>query len=586
MKNNKTILLLQILSIFPLIIFTLIYVNSSVYSLFFVLLLIVSLTYNTYRYTKKLQLISYPLLPILVGSFLLYAYNNLGSKGTPQSYEVLHHKIHPIATFTFQNEQNIDQLCYNIGINKKVDFYLESLENNRWKKIYQYENKFPYSFRWECSDIKTSTSKIRLVTTKNQMMLNELHFLSKENSLSYTTDKKKLNDEQHIAIDTSYYSGMFFDEIYHSRTAYEIMRGIKVYENTHPYLGKLLIIPGIKLFEMTPFGWRFTNVLFASFLILVVYYFSLQIFRKKLFAFTASFLVTYSFMHLTQSRIGLIDTFGVLFVFISYFYLYKFIQEQRLRLLFLSGVFFGLASAVKWTAVFAALGFVLTALYLLIVRYPLKKQFKGYKLILYGLLSYGLLAIFVYALTFYDIYIQTGSLEKILDYQLNMFNYHSAVTSIHPYGSPWWSWPLNYKPMCYYREEVGVLYSSINAFGNPAIFWTGTISILYLFYKQIKSSTLESSFILLAFMGLFLPYMFIGRQMFIYHFYYAVPFMILAIVYLARDIIEKYPQNQKYLLFYLALTSILFLAYYPALTGYEVYKEYINMLRWLPKWWL
>ena len=53
----------------------------------------------------------------------------------------------------------------------------------------------------------------------------------------------------------------YFDEIYHARTAYEHIHGIRPYENTHPPLGKILIGIRIRLFGMTPFGWRFIGTL-------------------------------------------------------------------------------------------------------------------------------------------------------------------------------------------------------------------------------------------------------------------------------------------------------------------------------------
>jgi dolichyl-phosphate-mannose--protein O-mannosyl transferase len=527
------------------------------------------------------------LLTLLIGSFLIYAFSGLGSRSAPQNYEVMHYKAYPVATFDFAKPTQIDRLCYYIGIDKKVNFTFEYLEKDNWKVYDIYDKDFPFSFRWQCINKDITTSKMRLRMTKNQMMLNEVRFMYKNRPLHYETNKEKLNDEEDVKVNTTYYGGMFFDEIYHSRTAYEITRNIKVYENTHPYLGKLLIIPGIKLFGMTPFGWRFTNVLFGALLIFMAYYFALELFRKKLFAFSSALLMSYSFMHLTQSRVGLIDTFGVLFVFISYYFLYRFIVKQKLSLLLYSGLFFGLASAVKWSAVFAALGFVFIALYLLITRYPLKKRFSGYRLIVYGLLSYVVIAVSVYIVSFFDIYMQNGSFEQIIEYQINMFNYHSSLNSEHAYSSPWWSWPIDYRPMCYYRKIHDKIFSSITVFGNPAIFWVGIISILYMFYLSFKRKTLESSFIVLAFLGLYIPYIFIGRQMFIYHFYYAVPFMMLAIVYMLKDIIKHYPQYNKFYFLYLSVVVILFLSFYPVLSAYEVPKVYVDyVLKWFSGWWL
>lgn len=585
MKSNKLLLSMQAISILPLILFLLLYAHNYVVYLLLSLVLLCLLGFNIYQYRKNLPILRYSTLMVLIGSFLIYAFYGLGSRDAPQSFETL--KRGNIATFNFEKSIHVDKMCYYIGIDKNVNFILNGIDQKQWKKIYTYKENFPLSFRWKCSDQNLTVSKLRLYVTKNEMMLGEIYFMDKNRKIPFNTNKPLLNDEQNLTIDTSYYGGMFFDEIYHSRTAYEILHNMNVYENTHPYLGKLLIIPGIKFLGMTPFGWRFTNVIFAALFIYMMYYFSLLLFRKRLFAFSAAFLLTYSFMHLTQSRIGLIDTFGVFFVFVSYYFLYRFIKQQKFSLLLWSGIFFGLASAVKWSAVFASLGFVMIALYLIITRYPLEKRFSGYKLLLYGILSYGVVAVVVYIFSFFDIYLQTGSFQKIIDYQFSMYDYHTKLVGTHPYSSQWWSWPIDFRPMCYTREIDGTLFRSVTVFGNPAIFWVGTMAIFYMIYVTIKRRTLESSFILLAFFGLYLPYIFVGRLMFIYHFYYAVPFMMLAIIYMLKDIMRHFPEYRKFYFIYLGVVAVIFLAFYPVLSGYEVPKVYVDYgLVWFPGWWL
>jgi len=585
MKTKKLLLTMQLLSTTPPILFILIYAHSNYIYMAIAAVLTILIGTNLYRYLKNMTLIRYSLLFMLLTAFFLYAFYGLGSKEAPQTFETL--KRGNIATFDFHTPVHIDKMCYYIGIDKSVNFNFYGQQERKWKKFYSYKKNFPFSFRWKCQEKQITLSKARLFVTKNEMMLGEVRFISNGKSIPFTSNKPLLADEQETSIDTTYFGGMFFDEIYHSRTAYEILHSINVYETTHPYLGKLLIIPGIEFFGMTPFGWRFTNVVFAALFIWMMYYFALQLFRKRLFAFSAAFLLTYSFMHLTQSRIGLIDTFGVFFVFVSYYFLYRFIRQQKLSLLLWSGFFFGLASAVKWAAVFAALGFMFIAVYLLITRYPLAKRFSGYKLILYGVLAYGLLAGIVYFISFFDIYLQTGSLQKIIDYQFSMYDYHTRLVSTHPYSSQWWSWPIDFRPMCYTREIHGTLFQSVTAFGNPAIFWMGTASLFYMMYVVIKRNTLEASFILFSFLGLYLPYIFVGRLMFIYHFYYAVPFMMLALVYMLKDGMAYFPKYRQYYFVYLAIVSLLFLAYYPVLSGYEVPKVYVDYgLRWFQGWWL
>lgn len=575
---------MQILVILPVVCFLFLFAQGIAYKGAAFLLLLL-LFVNGYRYIRDLRMFQYPVLALLVGSFLLYAFYGLGAIRTPQTFQTIK-ESNSVALFDFSKQVKIDKICYYVGIDKNVNFVLEAMQKNRWKQFYTYEKSFPFSFRWKCINRPIETSKILLRVTKNEMMLNEIRFIYQDKPLFYKSSVNFVNDEPKAKIDTSYYSGMFFDEIYFGRTAYEIMRNKNVYENTHPYLGKLLMIPGIKLFGMSPFGWRFMNVIFAGILIFMAYYFALHLFREKIYAFSAAYLMTYSFMHLAQSRIGLIDTFGVLFVFISYFYLYRFIVKQQLSRLLVSGVFFGLAAAVKWSAMFASVGFVLIALYLFLSRYPLQKRFSGVKLLLYGLLSYGVVALGVYSLTFFDIYAQTGSLQSIINYNTNMYHYHSTLQATHPYSSDWWSWPLDMKPMGYYKQVEQGLLSSINVFGNPAVFWVGIIAILYLLFVSIKRATLEAWFILLAFLGLYLPYIFVGRLMFIYHFYYAVPFMMLAIVYMIRDGAQKIPLLQSLNMFYLAVVAGLFLVFYPVLSGYGVDQSYVSdWLKWFATWW-
>jgi predicted membrane-bound dolichyl-phosphate-mannose-protein mannosyltransferase len=585
MQTTKPSFSLHVLTILPTIIFIFTYLKLSIFSVGAISILLVLLAISTFKHLKKQDLPNYSLVLLLMLSFYLYVFNNLGNTNTPKSFTTLSER-NSVSKFNFDGSTNIDKMCYFIGIDSNVNFTLEKVENGIWKKFYSYEKNYPFSFRWKCIKKKLSTTSVLLRVTKNKMMLHEVRFFHKGTLLPYTSKNQYLNDEPKTDLDTSYYSSMFFDEIYFGRTAFEIMRDQPIYENSHPYLGKLLMIPGIKTFGMTPFGWRFMNALFAGLLVFMAYFFALHLFRKHRYAFGAAFLMTYSFMHLAQARIGLIDTFGVFFVFVSYFYLYRFIVAQQLSRLITSGVFFGLAAAVKWSAIFASLGFVFIAFYLLLSRYPLEKRYAGYKLLLYGILSYGVVAFLVYVISFWDIYAHTGSLTSIYNYNTNMYNYHSTLQATHPYSSSWWQWPLNIQPMGYFKKIKDGLLSSINAFGNPAIFWMGIVALFYLIISAVKKHSLEAVFILFAFLGLYLPYIFVGRLMFIYHFYYAVPFLILSIIYMFKDVESRFDSLRFVYIFYLGLVATLFLAFYPILSGYKVPKAYVyDWLTWFSQWW-
>lgn len=533
------------------------------------------------------------LLIVLINLFLIYAFYGLGSKETPQTYQT-YNKSNTSTSFEFQKPIEIDEICYYFLINRYVDFKIETINSGRTSLLYEHYSEEngtvipPYSFQWNCHTISpTLVQKSKMTMTNGQMMLAEMRFRQKGNDINFMTNHQNLNDETDIQVSQSYYDGMAFDEIFHARTAYEITKDIfPVYENTHPYLGKILMIPGIELFGMTPFGWRFSNVLFATFFIFVAYYFALKLFNSPRYAFVAAFLLTHSFMHLAESRLGLVNTYGVLFTFISYLFVYLFITRQKLYFLLLSGVFFGLAAAIKWVAVFSGLGFLLIAIYLLTTKYPLEKRFRSYRLILYGLLSHVLLALIIYILTFYDLYLKAGTFQAVLEYQVDMFNYHANNIPLHTYSSPWWSWALDIRPMSFHRHLEAGNISSISSFGNPAIFWLGIVAICYLSYIFIKRRTLEGTLILFAYLSLYLPHMFIERPMFIYHYYYPLPFLILAIIYGIKDFLDYYPKYTILLWIYLAIVAGLFLLFYPVLSGYPVSQAYIdNVVTWFPEWW-
>ncbi|MDO4741542.1 MAG: hypothetical protein Q4A66_12820, partial [Eubacteriales bacterium] len=105
---------------------------------------------------------------------------------------------------------------------------------------------------------------VRITAQSAGLRLSEVGFWSEDGELlevqsltrsgefaDYATDANLLIDEQHTVAEVpGYYNGTYFDEIYHARTAYEMLHGESVYEWTHPPLGKVLMMIGIQLFGM------------------------------------------------------------------------------------------------------------------------------------------------------------------------------------------------------------------------------------------------------------------------------------------------------------------------------------------------
>lgn len=164
----------------------------------------------------------------------------------------------------------------------------------------------------------------------------------------------------------TYMNSSYFDEIYHPRTALEHLNHVYPYEVSHPPLGKLILSIGVMIFGMVPFGWRFMGTLFGVLMVPVLYIFLKNLFGKTPVALCGTALFTFDFMHLVQTRIATIDTYGVFFILVSYYFMYRWLAVpagKKLRWyilpLFLSGLFWGVGCASKWTVVYAGVGLAL-----------------------------------------------------------------------------------------------------------------------------------------------------------------------------------------------------------------------------------
>ena len=159
-----------------------------------------------------------------------------------------------------------------------------------------------------------------------------------------------------VPASSTYFNSSYFDEIYHARTAYEHLRGVYPYEVSHPPLGKVILSLGIRLFGMTPFGWRCMGALFGVAMLPLMWDLLRRMFRDDRVALCGTALLAFDFMHLTQTRIATIDSFATLFILLMYLFLCRYFTEGRLRHLAACGIAFGVGAATKWTCLYAGAG--------------------------------------------------------------------------------------------------------------------------------------------------------------------------------------------------------------------------------------
>lgn len=435
------------------------------------------------------------------------------------------------------------------------------------------------------------------------------------------TASHAFDEQDRIPERPSFYNSTYFDEIYHARTAWEHWNRLEPYETTHPPLGKVIIMAGIALFGMNPFGWRIMGTLFGILMVPVMYRMGKEMFRDSRLAFVGTVLMTFDFMHFTQTRIATIDSYAVFFIMCMFFFMYRFYQSnylvQPLRKalipLGLSGLFFGLGAASKWICIYAGGGLAVIFFYTMFLRmreYEAVKAgergdlteeqaqhiLKSYPWDTWIILAWCVLAfiavpIAIYIAAYIPFLMVPGAghdLMGIWKNQLSMFSYHSNLVDSHFFATPWYQWPFIWKPTWFYQAgnlPQGMI-GTIGTLGNPAVWWPGIVAMVYLLVTFIRERGRDKTalFILLGFAAQFLPWVLVPRTTFIYHYFASVPFIILAIVWSIRRLTEHKKLGWKVIWIYLIVVVLLFVAFYPVLSGLPISTAYARLLKWMPEW--
>lgn len=133
-----------------------------------------------------------------------------------------------------------------------------------------------------------------------------------------------------------YPPGKIFDEIYFARAAEEYLRNMRIYENTHPPFSKLLVTLSVMLFGGlahgdNAYGWRFLDVLFGAFVVMLLYAFAKRITGSTLFSSLATLFLICDGMHFVQSRIATPEGFVVVFSLAAVYAFYRFLIAAQVE---------------------------------------------------------------------------------------------------------------------------------------------------------------------------------------------------------------------------------------------------------------
>jgi len=370
---------------------------------------------------------------------------------------------------------------------------------------------------------------------------------------------------------------LIFDEVYFVKDAQHYLTGTQFFD-VHPPLGKLLMTLGILVFGDNPFGWRVMAALAGTGVVALFYFVAAKIFRDKKAALVAMFLAAAETMLLVYSRVGLIDIFVIFFVLLGLYFFVLFWQKKSLPMLFLSGLFLGSAASVKWVGVF---GLILIFVLYLINQFSQFFQNKFQNLLPKLTKKHLLLFVFAFFLAYIipfliDFNLTGRSISYFLLWHGQALVYHSDLIATHPYSSSWWSWPLVLRPVWFLFDDLGnAKIQGIVALGNIFIWWASVPAIAFILYRFRKTKDLYLGVIGVGFLVSYVPFIFVSRIMFLYHFMPALIFGILAEAKICGDLW----QNKKYRFLvglFLAAVLIFFVLFLPLALGLPIPQKFFD----------
>jgi dolichyl-phosphate-mannose-protein mannosyltransferase len=418
-------------------------------------------------------------------------------------------------------------------------------------------------------------------------------------------------------------SSAVFDEVHFGKFITAYFTG-EYYFDIHPPLGKLVLAGWGKLWGFQPgfsfasigdeypdriyMALRFLPALAGALLPLVIYGIARRLKFRVPAAFLAGALVALDNALLVQSRLILLDSFMLLFGF-GAVYAYLTWRDSSVKWwLLTAGLLGGAAMSIKWTgASFLGLIAVMECLHLWQDRYGTARRRIGP--VLACLVAAPLLVYFSAFASHFALLPKSGPgdafmsqafqsglqgnanasnpelqrpgvLAQFVELNAEMYRSNQRLTAEHPYSSEWYTWPFMDRAIFYWVKNTAHIY----LLGNPLVWWGSTLAVVIVLANLIVTGIRKTDPVVLLLLGAwllnFLPFIGIGRVMFLYHYLTALIWAILLLAYLVDRL--KRPQRPALAIATLALIGFIWFA--PLSYGLPISTEALRMRRWFSSW--
>jgi predicted membrane-bound dolichyl-phosphate-mannose-protein mannosyltransferase len=362
----------------------------------------------------------------------------------------------------------------------------------------------------------------------------------------------------------------YFDEVYHAFTARIMLHNDPkawewwnphppgfAYEWTHPPLAKEIMALSMSVFGEKAFAWRLPGALAGTMSVYLVYLIARKLFNEEI-GLLASGVFALDGLVLVMSRIGMNDIYFLVFMLASF---YLFLQKKILP----SAVMLGLAAASKWSVIWFLP--LLALAHFSLKRKSIPKEY----------LWFLVLPPLIYLASYLPLFWTGHSFEIFWQMQKQMWWYHTGLKATHPYTSPWWSWPILLRPIYLYVGSFSQMTAKIYALGNPLVFWSGLLAVIWGFRQAFKKRQQKLALVLFGYLAFFVPWAASPRIMFLYHYLPSIPFLAIATGYA----LSKYP---KLITPFFVFAFLLFIYFFPHWVGMPIPHWLDNSFYWFKSW--
>jgi hypothetical protein len=127
--------------------------------------------------------------------------------------------------------------------------------------------------------------------------------------------------------------------------------------------------------------------------------------------------------------------------------------------------------------------------------------------------------------------------RTLLELTGDMYRYHNNLSTPHPASSPWWAWPFDFKPVWFYEESfAGGTAASIYDAGNLVTFWLAIPAMAFIAWQAFARRSAALALVVIAFACQWIAWARIDRAAFQYHYYTALPFLLIALGYFLAEL--------------------------------------------------